>query len=150
MRDITPAYAMRVMQLRPWIDRIVGIGGQSPEAMELMEERIASLKPRLLWLYPLITLYLVGVALALHETGIQMWSAVPMGVVLVTRFTYWMRQRRRIFRGNDARRALRDVAFGALAVGLGYLYLLVSAAAQVDAMTWQMLLLSGAVCAIGR
>ena len=129
-------------------DRLVGIEGKSAEDMVLIEERIAALKPRLIWLYLLISVYLVGVEISLRATGIQTWNAVPIAVILVTRLTYWIRNRKTDFRGEHARTALRHVAFGAFGVGFGYLFLMSAGKNQADAATWQMLLMSGAVCGI--
>lgn len=131
-----------------WVDRWVGLSGHSPEAVALIEERIAALRPRMIWLYLLIILYLLGVELSLRNMGMKTWNAVPMVVLLVVRLVYWVRHRRTIFLGEHARDELRRVAFGALAIGVGYLILLAVGATQTDAVTWQMLLLSGAVCAI--
>ena len=134
---------------KAWIDRRIGIGGQSVEAMLIIEERMVALKPRLIWLYVLISLYLIGVELSLRASGIHTWNAAPMALILITRLTYWVRHRQTIFRGDVAKSALRKVAFGALTVGFGYLFLLGAGSTQIDAMTWQMLLLSGSGISIG-
>lgn len=84
-----------------------GIDGQSAGEMILIEERIAALKPRLIWLNLLISFYLVGVEISLRISGISTWNAVPMAVILVTRLTCWLRNRKTHFRGEEARTALR-------------------------------------------
>ena len=137
-----------MQRLTSWIDRRVGLEGHSVEQTALVEERIATLKPRMVWLYLLISLYLFGVELSLRETGISTWNFVPMAVLLTGRMAYWVRHRKTVFSDDLARDALRKVWLGAIAIAIGYLVLLGLASTQMDRATWQMLLLSGAVCAI--
>ncbi|MDP1908208.1 MAG: EAL domain-containing protein [Hyphomicrobium sp.] len=61
---------------------------------------------------------------------------------------YWLRHRRHLFRGEAAQSALRGIGLGSAGIAVGYLLMLVIASWTIRGVDWQLLLLSGSICAI--
>ena len=133
---------------RHWIDRIFAIDGAEPDEMAMLEERIAALRPRMMWLYLLIAIYFVGLALVMHKAGWKYLSLTPLGILIAFRLRYWLRHRGHVFRGEAARSALRGIGLGSVGIAVGYLSMLVIASWTIRGVDWQLLLLSGSICAI--
>ena len=138
--------------MREWthrlIDRMFAIDGSSPDDLAMLEERIAALQPRMVWLYLLIATYFAGLAVVMSKAGWKYLSLAPLGVLIAFRLFYWLRHRGHVFRGEAARSALRGIGLGSVGIALGYLLMLLIASRTVHGVDWQLLLLSGSICAI--
>lgn len=60
--------AMR-LSIHRLIDRIFAIDGTSPDDLAMLEERVAALQPRMVWLYLLIATYFGGLAVVMRKAG---------------------------------------------------------------------------------
>jgi len=133
---------------RLWIDRLLAIDGTGPDDLAMLEERIAALQPRMIWLYLLIATYFVGLALVMRIAGWNYLSLSPLGILIAFRLFYWLRHRGHVFRGEAARSALRGIGLGSMWIALGYVSMLGIVSWSIGGADWQLLLLSGSICAI--
>ena len=130
------------------IDRLFGIGGTDPDDIAMIEERIAALQPRMAWLYLLIAMYFVGLAFVMRGTESSFGAEAPLGLLIAIRLSYWFRRRDYPFRGEEARAALRGIGLGSVAVAAGYLWWLAAVSTSVQGVNFQLLMLSGSICAV--
>ncbi len=130
------------------VDRLFAIDRRGPDDIALLEERLATLQPRMPWLYAMLISCILGLFVSF---GMERDPPV-LGVIVMLGLTYrgfkWMRLRRVPIHGENARTMLRTIGvssiIGSIAVGA----LLIQILPSVPRPQWQLMMVMASTCTV--
>ena len=136
----TPAIAI--------IDRLLGIAGTQPRDIALIEERLATLQPRMPWIYAMMLSCVLGLLFIFEIQQQPSTITIAIGAVMLLRGVMWVRVRRQQLIGEAARRRLRSIGVASMVGPLAFGWLIIEVIPSLDPGRIQLLMVTASTCAI--
>jgi diguanylate cyclase (GGDEF)-like protein len=130
------------------IDRMLGIAGDSPRDIALIEQRLVTLQPRISWIYAMIVSCLVGLLITCRLERNPPALAVLLCVLASLRGAMWLKMRRQTYSGDLARSRLRILGIASTITALTAGILIVQAVPMMSVEEAELTFVMAATCAI--
>ena len=135
-------------QVTAIFDRLLGIAGDGPRDLALIEERLAVLQPRMPWVYAMTLSCLIGQLFTFGLAGHPPTFTLIVGVLSALRGVMWLWLRRQHLVGEPARRRLRSIGLGSIVGNLAFVAIIAQISAALSPERAQLMWLMTATCAI--